>query len=159
MEETMSARSGIPKAFVQEIISKFNGTGDYVTNIHGSATNKTTHFDMVQNFPFISVTPGPESREAMPSMTTMAELTLYFRVLVNNPNDAQGELESIISDLETLIDASNYIEYERLTPSGIQTRRTISADITNITTDEGLLDPYAMGEIVVLIKYERTRKI
>lgn len=155
----MSARSGIPTAFVEEIKAKFNGTGDYVTNIYDSVTNKTTHFDLVQNFPFISVTPGPENREVMPSLFTMAELTLYFRIMVNNPNDAQGELETIISDLETLIDASNAIQYEHLTPSGTQTGRTISADITNITTDEGLLDPYAMGEVVVLIKYERTRKI
>lgn len=155
----MSARSGISKAFVDKIKLNLNGTGDYVTNIYDSVTNKTTHFDMVQNFPFISVTPGPENRQVMPSLYTEAELTLYFRILVNNPNDAQGELELIISDLETLIDASNGIQYEHLTPSGIQTGRTISADITNITTDEGLLDPYAMGEIVVLIKYERTRKI
>lgn len=155
----MSVRSGISKAFVDKIKLNLNGTGDYVTNIYDSVTNKTTHFDMVQNFPFISVTPGPENRQVMPSLYTEAELTLYFRILVNNQNDAQGELELIISDLETLIDASNGIQYEHLTPSGIQTGRTISADITNITTDEGLLDPYAMGEIVVLIKYERTRKI
>lgn len=155
----MSARSGVCKAFVEEIKLKLNGTGEYLTNMYGSVSNKTTHFDMVQNFPFISVTPGPENRDEMPSRFTMADLVLYFRILVKNPDDAQGELETIISDLETLIEENNSIQYNYRTPAGNMVGRTISADITNITTDEGLLDPHAMGEIVVLIKYQRTRKI
>ena len=72
----MSARSGIAKGLASVIGTSLNGTGIYVNNIYENVTNKVVHFDDIQDFPYISVTPGPESREDMPSNFTWATITI-----------------------------------------------------------------------------------
>lgn len=153
----MSARSGIAKAMSAGIAEKLNGTGSYVNNVFGNTTNKVVHFDDIQDFPYISVTPGPEVRDDMPSNFTWATLTVYIRIYVEDNEDAQGELESLITDIETFVDASLSLEYQTTTPTGIVTRSTVDNSIVTITTDEGLLDPNALGEVVLEVKYEKIR--
>lgn len=153
----MSARSEIPKAFVNKLKEALNGTGDYVNNLYGNVTNKVTHFQDIVNYPTVTVTPGPESRDDMPSNFTMCTLEVYIRIYVQNPNDAQGELETIISDLEKFVDNNLNIEYNLITSQGSEAKRTISNSIVSISTDEGLLDPNAIGEIILSVQYEKIR--
>lgn len=154
----MSARSGIVKAMAAEVSTLLNGTGDYVTNVYGNVTNKVVHFDDIQDFPYISITPGPESREDMPSNFSWANLTVYLRIYVDNNDDAQGELENLISDIETFADTHLRLSYDVTTPLGLETRNTVTNNIITITTDEGLLDPNALGEVVLEVQYEKIRK-
>lgn len=154
----MSARSGIVKAYAELISNALNGTGMYVNNIYNNVTNKVMHLDSIQSYPMISVTPGPESREDMPSNFTWAKLTVFIRIYVEDQDDAQGKLESIISDIETFVDTHLNLSYNVNTPNGIETKETVDNSIVSITTDEGLLDPNAMGEIVLDVRYEKIRK-
>lgn len=154
----MSARSGIPKALAARLKEEVTGSDPYVNNLYGNVTNQAVHFDSINDFPFISVTPGPETRENHPSNQTWGFLTVYFRVYVSNEDDAQGELESIISDLEIFIDNHRRLSYNILTPSGIKSHEITDSEITSITTDEGLLRPKAVGEVAILIRYEKTRQ-
>ncbi len=154
----MSARSGIVKAFVAAIKEELNGQAPYVSNIYKNATNNTTHFDSINNFPFISITPGSETREALPSLQTWGYLTVYFRIYVSNEDDAQGELESLISDLEIFIDKYRRLSYNVITHSGINNLEITDSEITSISTDEGLLAPKAVGEVAVLVRYEKNRQ-
>lgn len=155
----MSARSGIPKALAEGLAEAINGQSPYVSNLYGSVTNKVTHFDEIQSFPYVSVTPGNEIRDDMPSNLSIVDLTVYIRVFVENEADAQGELEEIISDIEDYLDRNLQIQYEVNTPSGVVTNTTIDNTIESIGTDEGLLSPYALGEISVRIRYEKLRKL
>jgi hypothetical protein len=154
----MSARSGIAKAFADSISNDINGTGLYVNNLYGGVTNKVIHFDNINSFPFISVNPGPEIRDDMPARITHSTLTLYIRIYVENQEDAQGELESLIADIETFIDTHLNISYNITTPAGVETHNTITNQITAISTDEGILDPNAVGEIALEVIYEKVRK-
>jgi hypothetical protein len=154
----MSARSGIAKAFSAGIGTDINGTGIYVNNIYNNVTNKTVHFDQINDFPYISITPGPEQRDDQPSNFTMALLTIYIRIYVDNSNDAQGELESIIDDIETFVDTHLDLSYNVTTTQGTEIRNTVTNSIVSITTDEGLLDPNALGEIILEVQYEKLRK-
>lgn len=154
----MSARSGIPKALATLVENNFKGTDPYVTNIYGNVDNVTKHFDNVNDFPYISVTPGPELRDDQPSNVTISTLTVYFRIYVENEDDAQGELETIISDIETLLDTNLVMPYNITTPSGEVVRNTLTNSIVSIQTDEGILDPNAMGQVMVNIKYEKIRQ-
>lgn len=153
----MSARSGIPKALA-EGLKDINGTGRYVSNIYGSTGNKVVHFDDVTNFPYISVTPGAETRDDQPSNISQCTLRTYIRIYVNNAEDAQGELENLITDVETFLDTHLRMEYTELTYAGEYSRETLINTIVSIDTDEGLLDPFAIGEIVVDIDYEKVRQ-
>lgn len=154
----MSARSGIVKSFVSAIKTELNGQDPYVSNIYGNATNRTVHFDAINDFPFISITPGPESRDNLPSYQTWGFLTVYFRIYVSNEDDSQGELESLISDLEIFIDKYRRLSYNVITPSGTKSFEITDSEITSISTDEGLLAPKAVGEVTVLVRYEKNRQ-
>lgn len=153
----MSARAGITKAYKDRLKEKLNGTGYFVTDIQGNVDSKTRHINNINDFPFISVTPGPETRDNLPSRQTFANLTLYIRIYVKNEEEPQEELEQIMADLETFIDTNQQIVYNVTTPEGVLEGRTISSDIASIATDEGLLSPIGFGEIAVSIQYEKTR--
>jgi|TARA_R110000765_G_scaffold10720_1_gene32952 hypothetical protein len=154
----MSARSGIAKGLASVIGTSLNGTGIYVNNIYENVTNKVVHFDDIQDFPYISVTPGPESREDMPSNFTWATITMYIRIYVESNEDAQGELESLISDIENVVDTHLNLSYNVTTSQGLEIRNTVDNSIITITTDEGLLDPNALGEVVLEVRYEKIRQ-
>jgi len=154
----MSARSGIAKAMSEGIAAKLNGTGDYVNNVYNNVTNRVMHFDDIRDYPYISVTPGPEEREDMPSNFSWATLTMYIRIYVENREDAQGELESLISDIETFLDLHLNISYNITTSSGLETNKTVDNSVLTITTDEGILDPNALGEVVISVRYEKLRR-
>lgn len=153
----MSARAGIANAIVEKLKTELNGTGLYVNNLYTNIGNQAKHFDNIQDFPYISVTPGPEQREYQPSRHTWATLTVYIRVYVRNEDAPQAELESLISDLENFIDTNQKISYNVVIPSGTDSRSTVDSGITSITTDEGLLAPFGIAELAVDIRYERTR--
>lgn len=153
----MSARAGIVSAIVDKLKQDVNGTGDYVLDLQGNVSNETKHFEKINDFPHVSVTPGPEYRDYLPSRQTFAELTVYFRIYVKQEEEAQLMLEQIISDLETFIDINQKISYNVVRPTGTEQHRTVDSGITTIRTDEGVLSPFGIGEIAVTIKYERTR--
>lgn len=154
----MSARSGITNAMVEKIKLKLDGSDPlYVNNIYGNVGNQAKHFDNIQDFPYVSVTPGPEEREYQPSRHTWATLTLYIRIYVKNEDDPQAQLESLIADLENFIDTNQKISYNVVIPSGTEARTTVDSGITSITTDEGLLSPFGIAELAVSVRYEKTR--
>ena len=153
----MSARSAITKKLAEEVSSKLNGTGYYQTNLYGNCGNSSKLFEQIQDFPYVSITPGPEDRREEPSRQTFADLTVYFRVYVKSEEEAQEELEAIISDLETFIDTHQRIRYNYVIGEETLENETIQCNIAAIKTDEGLLAPYGAGEIAVNIQYEKTR--
>ena len=115
------------------------------------------HFSDVPDFPYISVTPGTEIREDQPSNFSWGFLVVNIRVYVDNEDDAQGELEKIISDIEFFLDGNLNVEYTIERPSGVQTACTTNITIDSIATDEGLLDPKGLGEISITVQYEKNR--
>lgn len=153
----MSARSGIAKAIADKMITDIDGTGLYVNNLYGNVSSKVKHFEDINDYPYVTVTPGPEYREDEPSLHTWAKLELYIRIFVENEEDAQGELESIISDIETFVDNNLNISYNITTINGLENRTTVTNTILSISTDEGLLDPKAVGEVVLTVLYEKLR--
>ncbi len=153
----MSARSGIVKAFANELSDALVGSGGYMTNLYRNVSNKVYHFEDVPDYPYVSVTPGPERRDNLPSSQVWAYLTVYFRIYVRNEDDPQGELEKIISDLEIFIDNTRLLAYNVNTPGGVETHTITDSNIQSITTDEGLLAPNGFGEIAVTIRYEKSR--
>lgn len=155
----MSARSAICKAIADKIKAEFiEGSAIYNTNLYNNVSSKLMFWEDINDFPFVTVSPGPEQREDMPSGLSWCIMQTYIRVFVENEEDAQGQLEEIISDLETFVDKNLNIQYNiRITGGTTVTRKTIDNSIVSITTDEGLLDPKAVGEIVLDIRYEKLR--
>ena len=76
-------------------------------------------------------------------------LTVTFRCYVNE-EDAVVALEKLLEDVETIIEDNNPLNYTD--PLG-NTINTIQHTIVSIDTDEGVLEPLGIGEIITEIQY------
>ena len=140
----MSKRNSIVKA-LSEKFKAIDGTTPYTVNIYENAFPYLKFWDEVQNFPCIYMTPGSEYREYLPGDFKWAFLSISLKVYCNG-DDSSQQLEQLLEDIETCIDANRVLEYS----TGKETTEIL---ITSIVTDEGLLAPYAVGEINVQVRY------
>lgn len=140
----MSKRASICKALAEKL-KTIDGTGTYKTNIYGNAFPFLRFWDEVQNFSSIYMSPGSEYREYLPGDFKWAFLSVSLKVYCNG-EESTSQLEQLLEDIETCIDANRVLEYS----PGMETTEIL---ITSIVTDEGLLSPYAVGEINVQVRY------
>jgi hypothetical protein len=68
------------------------------------------------------------------------------KVYVRSEDSAQEQLEQLLNDLELCIDNNRQLEYA-------EGKETTEILIQSITTDEGLLSPYGVGEINLEVRY------
>ena len=142
----MSRRTSIVKALVAKL-KTIDGSGSYKTNLYEAAFPFLKFWDEVNNFPSIYATAGSESREYMPSAFTWGYLGISLKIYTKG-EDAQQLLEDLLEDVETTIDANRVLVYDA--DKGYETTEIL---IASITTDEGLLAPYAVGEINLQVRY------
>ncbi len=142
----MSKRTSIVKALANKF-KEINGSSPYSTDLYNNSFNKLKFWDEVQDFPCVYVTPGSAMREYLPSDFTWGYLGVCVKAYCKG-EEAQSQLESLLQDLETCIDNNRVLQYD---DSGNETTEIL---ITSITTDEGLLDPYAVGEINLQVRYQ-----
>lgn len=141
----MSKRASICKALANKL-KAIDGTGVYKTNIYGNAYSFLKFWDEINgNFPCVYMSPGQEYREYLPGDFKWAFLSISLKVYCNGEESTQ-ELEALLEDIETCIDANRVLEYA----PGKETTEIL---INSIVTDEGLLAPYAVGEINIQVRY------
>ncbi len=141
----MSRRKSILNALAEKL-KNIDGT-QYTSNIHGNAYPKLKFWDEVQDFPCIYSSPGSEMREYLPASFKWGYLGISLKLYCRG-EFAQEELEQLLVDVESVIDANNVLVYDET--NGYETTEIL---ITSITTDEGLLAPYAIGEINLQVRY------
>lgn len=145
----MSRRTSIVNAIADLLKEKLDGT-QYTSNITSNAYPKLRFWDEVQDFPSIYAVTGSESREYLPAGFTWAYYNISLKLYCKG-EDSQNELDVLIEDVEAILDATlGRVTYDN-------TKSTEEISITSITTDEGLLQPYAVGEINILVRYPITR--
>lgn len=142
-----SKRTSIVSAITQKL-KLINGTGVYKTNLFQNSYAKLKFWDEVNDFPCVYVTPGSEIREYLPSNFIWGILGVCIKVYCKG-DDAQQKLELLLGDIETVLDNNRVLVYDK-----VNNYETTEILIQSITTDEGLLDPYAIGEINLQVRYE-----
>lgn len=143
----MSRRVSIVKA-IAEKFKEIDGT-NYTSNLYGQSSARLVFWDECMNFPAVYVVTGSESREYHPAGFSWGFLNASIKVYCKG-EAAQEELETLLEDVEAVLDTSlGTIVYD--TTNGYETSEI---SVTSITTDEGLLAPYAVGEINILIRYQ-----
>lgn len=142
----MSRRTSIVKALVEKLKTISTNAG-YKTDLATAAFPYLKFWDEVNNFPSMYCTAGSEAREYMPSNFTWGFLGLSLKIYTKG-EDSQQLLEDLLEDVENLIDANRVLVYDEAL--GYETTEIL---ITSITTDEGLLAPYAVGEINLQVRY------
>jgi hypothetical protein len=142
-----SKRTSIVKALSQKF-KLINGTGQYKVNLFNNSYAKLKFWDEVKDFPAVYVTAGTEVREYHPSGFTWGFLGVAIKVYCKGET-AQEQLELLLGDIETVIEANRQLVYD-----STNNYETTEILVQSITTDEGLLAPYAIGEINLQVRYE-----
>lgn len=143
----MSKRSSIVKALAEKF-KEIDGTNGYHTNLFGNVYPKLKFWDEVNDFPSVYMVAGSETREYLPSNFTWAYANISVKVYVREEDDPQGKLELLLEDIETCVNANRVLVYD-----STNNYETTEILVTSIITDEGLLHPYAVGEINLQVRY------
>jgi len=140
-------RSAIVNAFVTKL-EEIDGTGNFLSSI-SSVSPRLKFWDEVEEFPAVHINAGGESRQYLGAGEKFRFLTLTFRCYVQEDDPVEA-LEKVMEDVETVLETNNPITY---TDKLGAVQSTIQTTILSIDTDEGVLDPLGIGEIVISVQY------
>ena len=76
-------------------------------------------------------------------------LSITVRLYINE-EDAVDALDKLIEDVETSLEVNSRLAY---TDRQGSTQYTQQISIISIDTDEGVLEPYGVGELLVEVRY------
>ena len=144
-----TARKKIAEAMVKQL-KEVDGSHQFNLNLFKNVSANMVFLDEIQQCPKVCVVAGDETREYQPGGFKWRFLTLTIRAYVHSEDDAQEELALLIEDIEKIIDDNDVLVYDdSVSPSELTTSLTIES----ITTDEGVIQPLGIGEIVVEVRY------
>jgi hypothetical protein len=144
----MSRRTSIVNAFAEKF-KIINGTGSYKTNLYNNSFSKLKFWDEVSDFPCVYIVAGSETREYMPAAFAWGFLNISLKIYTKG-EDSQQLLENLLEDIELVVDnLKGSLIYDTT-----NNYETAEISITSITTDEGLLSPWSVGEINLLVRYQ-----
>jgi hypothetical protein len=144
----MSRRSSIVSTLAEKL-KVIDGTGSYKTNLFNNSFDKLKFWDETSDFPSIYVVAGSETREYLPAGFAWGFLNISLKVYTRGEL-ALHLLENLLEDIENVIDGCKGI----LVYDTVNNYQTSELSITSIVTDEGLLNPYGVGEVNLLVRYQ-----
>ena len=141
-------RQSIVGALVTKL-KEINGTGTYLTNLHENVHPRLKFWDEVEEFPAVHMNAGSESREYQGGGFKDRFLSVTIRCYVNE-EDAVEALDKLLEDIETALESNSRLSYyDRVGTEQFTQQITI----ISIDTDEGVLEPYGVGEILIEVRY------
>jgi hypothetical protein len=139
----MSNRASIKSALVAKL-KEINGTAPYSSNLYTNVVDKLIYWNEVPDYPYVCVTANSEIREYLPDFKWgIVNIPIWIYIKDDNSDEV---LDNILDDIEAVIDANGNLEYE----PGLYTE---DIRILNITSDEGLMEPLRIGEILLQVRY------
>jgi hypothetical protein len=158
----MSFRNSIVTGLSSIVKTSLDGSQPtkYITNIYDNVFTVSKHFSQIQDYPAITITPGPESFEYLPSGMRWNFLRVYIRAYVKDEYEPNAKLELLIEDIKNLIDEFDTFTYTVSKPDGTTlTLSTTQSTLEEISTDEGLLAPLGIGELIITIRYSQDTRL
>ena len=144
---TTTRRSAILNALAEKF-KEIDGSGSFKTRLDNNVETRMKFWDEIEQYPAIHMAGGSETRQYYGGGQKWRFLTITIRAYVN-AEDPIEELEELLEDLETVIDANNSLTYRQLgTDAGVSQFTVISID-----TDEGVLAPLGIGEMIIEARY------
>lgn len=143
-----SRRMAIVKALAEKL-KIIDGSTTYNSNLENRVSPRLLFWDEVDEFPSVHLNAGSESRVYQGGGYKDRYLTVRIRIYVKEEN-AVDALEGVIEDIETVLEDSSRLAYNDR--QGV-TQYTQQITIISIDTDEGVLEPVGVGEIVCEIRY------
>jgi hypothetical protein len=143
-----SRRSNIVIALANKL-KNINGQGAFLSDVGENVSPRLLFWDEVDEFPAIHLNAGSETRKYQTAGIKDRFLTITVRCYVNQ-EDAQEALNSLMEDVETVLEENSRLEYVDSKNIPYFTRQLT---VVSIDTDEGVLEPLGVGEILIEIQY------
>tara|TARA_Y100000401_G_scaffold90302_1_gene75888 strand:+ start:1339 stop:1791 length:453 start_codon:yes stop_codon:yes gene_type:complete len=144
----VSKRANIIAALATEL-KKINGAGQFLVDLNNNVSTRLMFWDEVDDFPCVHLNAGSETRTYQGAGYKDRFLAVTIRCYVNE-EDAQMSLNALMEDIETVVENSNTLQY---TDKQNQIYNVQQMSIISIDTDEGVLEPYGVGEILIEVRY------
>ena len=144
-----TARKRISDALVNQI-KEIDGNFPYNSNVFNNVHSGMMFLDQIQEYPKVCVVAGDEAREYQPNEFKWRFLSLDIRVYVEDQEDSQEVLALLMEDIERVVDDNDVLIYDDTVSPNLT---TTSLTIRTLSTDEGVLDPLAIGEINLECRY------
>ena len=141
-------RTSIVEAIVDKL-KDIDGNGNFLTDVFNNVHPRLKFWDEVTEFPAIHVNAGNETREYQGGGYRDRFLTVTIRCYVNE-EDATVALDKLLEDVETVLDANSQLTYTDKTGASQQTHQI---SIISIDSDEGVLEPLGVGEVLIEVRY------
>jgi hypothetical protein len=141
-------RTAIVDALVEKL-KGIDGTGTYLTNLWNNVHPRLKFWDEIEEFPAVHLNPGSETREYQTGGYKDRFLSIAIRLYVKE-EDSVLALSKLLEDVETTLETHSRLAYIDSTGN---TQYTHQITIVSITTDEGVLEPYGVGEMQIEVRY------
>ena len=142
-------RKKVTDALVKKL-KGINGIHPYNSNVFNNAHGHMIFLDQIQEYPKVCVIAGDEAREYQPGEFKWRFLTLEVRVYISNQEDSQEALAILMEDIERVIDDNDILAYDTTVSPNL---KTTSLTLISLSTDEGVLSPLGIGEMVLECRY------
>jgi hypothetical protein len=141
-------RLGIIAAVVDKL-KTINGTGSFLSNVNSNVSPRLKFWDEVEDFPAIHLNAGSETREYQGGGYKDRFLSITVRCYVE-AEDSVKALDELMEDVETVLEDNSRLAYLDRTGT---TQYTQQITIVSIDTDEGVLEPLGVGEMLIEVRY------
>ena len=141
-------RSAIVAALVTKL-KAINQTGGFLTDVFDNVHPRLKFWDEVDTFPALHLNAGSETREYQGGGYKDRFLNITIRCYVKEV-DATEALDKLLEDVETVIEDNGRLSY--IDKQGV-TQFTNDMVIISIETDEGVLEPFGVGEVLLQVHY------
>ena len=141
-------RLGIISALVEKL-KNINGSGSFLTNLNEAVEPRLKFWDEIVTFPAVHLNAGSESREYQGGGYKDRYLTVTLRCYVQE-EDAVAALDALLEDVETILEENSRLTYKDRNNVDQYTQQIT---VVSIDTDEGVLEPYGVGEMQIEVHY------
>ena len=143
-----SRRSNIVEALVVKL-KDINGAGQYLVDLNNQVYPFLKFWDEVDEFQALHLNAGSETRTYQGGGYKDRFLVITLRCYVNEEG-AQEALNKLMEDVETVIEENSRLEYSDAQNNVFSTQQIT---LVSIDTDEGVLEPLGVGEILIEVQY------
>ena len=143
-----SRRFNIVEALTNKL-KNIDGSGAFLTDVANNVHPRLKFWDEVEDFPAIHLNAGSETREYQAGGYKDRFLGVTIRCYVH-AEDAQEELNLLMEDVETVIEENSNLQYFDKQNNEFNCQQIT---VISITTDEGVLERYGVGELEVEVRY------
>lgn len=141
-------RLGIIDALVSKL-KDIDGSGTFLSNVNENVSPRLKFWDEVEEFPALHLNAGQETREYQGGGQKDRYLSVTVRCYVQ-AEDAVLALDELLEDVETILEDNSRLTYKDRNNADQYTQQIT---IISIDTDEGVLEPLGVGEMLIEVRY------